>query len=116
MKLTKEQERIFEVLADECERNPQTCLTGLDIRLPGKKVGAYRGIGVVYGVANLTYSGFVSSNGNKVIITQQGLGYVKSHKKRPLNAKLIRSKIIIPIVITVIAGLVIAFITGWRPW
>lgn len=115
MKLDKKKERILEVLADECERNPKTSLTGLDMKLLGEKVGAYLGIGVMYDVADLTHSGFVSRRGNKVIITQKGLTYIKS--RRP-QSKLFSPKnwLFLTLIASILAGLIVAIITGWRPW
>jgi len=117
MKLDKKKEQILKVLADECERNPRTSLTGLDMKLLGEKVGAYLGIGVMYDVSDLTYSGFVSKRGNRVIITQKGLAYVKPRRPQS-KSKSIRPKnwIFLTLIISIIAGLIVAIITGWRPW
>jgi len=116
MKLSKKKERILEVLADELERNPRTSQTGLDLKLLGEKVGAYLGIGVMYDVAELRDSGFVFRKRNKVLITQKGLDYVKSHRKHPSQFKLTPPKILIPIVSSVVGGLIILGIKGCLPW
>ena len=116
-KLTKKQERILEVLADECERNPKTSLTGLNIRTLGAKVGEYPHIGVMYDVWDLFHAGFVSRKDERVIITQQGLNYVKSHKKRTLNFRFVHSKILTGIVVGVVSGLIVLFISkGCLTW
>lgn len=112
MKLDKKKERILEVLADERKLNPSTSLTGLDMKLLGEKVGAYLGIGVMYDVSDLTYSGFVSRKGSKVIITKKGLDYVESQKRMPNFQRLFSAKILVPIVISIIAGLIVAAIMG----
>jgi len=116
MKLSKKKEQILEVLADELERNPRTSQTGLDLELLGEKVGAYLGIGVMYDVAELRDSGFVFRRHNKVLITQKGLDYVKSHKKHPLQFKLTRSEILKGIIISVTGGLIVLGIRGCLHW
>ena len=118
---TEKQKRILEVLADECQRNPKTSLTGIDMRLLGYKVGAYLGIGVMYDVAKLKALGFVSRYGRNVIITQKGLSYIKSRKgwaiipSQETGHKLMWG-ILIPVIIAIFAGVVVALITGWHPW
>jgi hypothetical protein len=82
MELTDKQKEILQVLANEIEINPEISQAGLDIELLGNKVGAYQGIGVIYDVAKLQHGGFVSKGGNKVIITQKGLNYIGSYRKR----------------------------------
>ena len=114
-KPTQKQEQILEVLVDECQRNPKTSLAGLNIRLLGYKVGAYLGIGVIYDVAKLKEFGLVSRYGKNVIITQKGLSYTKAHKLG-FNPKRLDSPLLIAIIISVIAGLIVAIITGWWPW
>ena len=42
--------------------------------------------------------------------------YVKSHKRMPNFQKLFRAKILIPLIIAIVSGLIVAAITGWRPW
>lgn len=42
--------------------------------------------------------------------------YVKSHKRMPNFQKLFSAKILIPLIITIIGGLIVAVIRGWRPW
>lgn len=111
MKLTKKQEQILEVLADECNRNPETSQTGLDIELLGNKVGAYLGIGVIYDVAELKNGGFVSRDGDRVIITQKGLNYISSHRKQKyywVTALLF----VIGIIVSIWTGHILYFILG----
>lgn len=112
MKLTKKQKRILEVLADEREINPETSQTGLDIKLLGDKVGAYLGIGVMYDVAKLKDLGLVSRDGDRVIITQEGLAHVRPQAK----SSSLRSWLFFTLIISIIAGLIVAIIRGWRPW
>ena len=116
MKLTEQQEKILEVLADECERNPETSLTGIDLKLLGGKVGAYQGIAVMYDVAKLQDLGFVIRNGNKVIITQKGLSYIGQQPYNSKSRRLVNSRnLLISLIIAIIAGLIVAIITGWHP-
>ncbi len=123
MRLPRKQEKILDVLANEREINPRTSLTVIDIKLLGDKVGAYLGIGIMYDVAKLKDLGFISRNGSNVIITQKGLDYVKSRKEWPATTAAVEEishkllwLIVIPIIIAVIGGLIVAIITGWRPW
>ena len=111
MKLDDNLERILEVLADECKRNPETSLTGLDVEVLGNKVGAYRGVGVIYNVAKLQNLGFVSKNGNNAVITQKGLSYLSSHKKQKYYW-VIASLLAIGIIISIFTNNFLPFILG----
>jgi hypothetical protein len=111
MELTDKQKEILEVLADECKRNPETSQTGLDIELLGNKVGAYLGIGVIYDLAKLQNGGFVSKGGNRAIITQKGLNYVSSHRRRKYYW-LIAFLLVIGIIVAICTNNFLYFVLG----
>ncbi len=101
MKLTKKQEQILEVLADERKINPKTSLTGIDMKLLGDKVGAHLGIGVMYDVDKLRHLGFVSKDGNRVIITQKGLDYVTSRRRLYNISRILKNKYFVGIILLI---------------
>lgn len=118
IKLNDEEKRVLKVLAEEAKLNPNTLLTGVDIRTLGAKVGSYRDIGVIYPVDRLQRLGLVRRRQNSVLITQKGSAYISSDNPLGISVsgvRWFRDYIIVALIVAIVAGLVVAYITGWRP-
>ena len=118
---TEKEKKILQVLANECDKNPDTRFVWVDERDLGAKVGAYLDF-VIYETDKLDTKGLVrrrnTKHGNKVMITEEGYRLVRtSHSKALDTIKSHIRYIVIGIIITVVAGLILAMIVGgWRPW
>ncbi len=121
---------VLKVLYQECERNPQLSLIGIPEKILGKKAGER--FGFIYSqVHDLENFGFVArigknipGSGKNIIITQKGRDYVESVMKKitesnagtKIGKYVTPKKILVGIFIAVIAGLIVAYVTGqWRP-
>jgi len=81
MRLGRETRQVLKPLADERARNPQTGLEGLDQRIVGRRIGAYRG-NVMYPVAELTSEGLAAKSGDRLVITEKGYRLAKGWRAK----------------------------------
>lgn len=118
--LNREERKVLRVLYEEMERNPQTSLVGIDETTLGYNVGgAYRGIAVMYSVAQLDRLGLVAKGGTRVMLTQKGISMAKPRFVMPKGKGFLvwlRDNIFVALLIAVVGGLMVAVIlTHWHP-
>jgi len=117
---TEKEKKILQVLANECDKNPDTRFVWVDERDLGAKVGAYLDF-VFYETDKLETKKLVrrhhTKHGNKVMITEEGYHLVRpTHREKPAYVKSHILAIVIGVIIAVIAGLIVAIVTGaWHP-
>lgn len=117
----EKEKKLLQVLANECDKNPNTGFVWVDERDLGAKLGAYLNY-VFHEASTLEDKGLVrrlrTKNGNKIMITDKGYHVVRPmHRGICIDYRSHMRAIIVGIIIAVIAGLIVAIIMGtWRPW
>jgi hypothetical protein len=122
--LEQNEKTILEYLAEVHHKNPQN--PWVDIKTLGAQIGGFTGE-VEAGIAALSLlsldliSHRYSRHERIAAISEKGLAYVNFNKrqyivshKRP-SRKLLWG-IIIPLIVTIVGGVIVALIMGWRPW
>ncbi len=119
--IDENQKAILVYLAEVHHKNPQN--PWVNIETLGAQIGGFTGRvqaqTAVLQLHNLELIGYRPRNLKEVAISQKGLLYIKSHKPQSKSFRIkysTKTWVVFSLVITILGGLIVALITGWRPW